>query len=874
MMMNSNDQNTNSTLTEKEDEQPSQQDSNQTSNKRTRSQRFNRAKTGCFTCRARRKKCDETKDINTGGCQRCLKSGIECLGFPVLRGAPLAAHSKKQKAAEDERLRLSSQMENDDVPSINVEGNKNCGTGSVGIDGNLNSQDDQIELLDNVQPSSIQNSKQFIPAREGSPFRQFLHLDTPPPNRPAIEDSSTKRSSHATSSNHETSFAPYPFRWDEAVRFSTSRPTTPLLHQPLPWPQNLSIGSHEDLSTMFAGIASPLLQSSVEDWLSSEVMNSLTDSVTSKNASNVVSGYSSPSVPPTPTHSEERDVLRSLAAFYSKFCLSWWLPKNDVKNKRRNLHHVIRAVERRLRNSEIACTTVAVVAACYGFGNHQALFDSSTIDSFRQSWERIYEVICDNKTSSLCAYLDWLGSNTALIKGVDTGEDSPSTASPPSTVDYRNEADQPGSKPHRTRWPWEVFLNSQGAQSLTIKTGTRNRNHLAIPKTSQSAGPIEAQADRLFSFASTVLTKVAMAARQDQCTSNDILVPLEYAALIHVDVYIQASMDLALFAFTSRPEKIFHRELDAAGSLLESLLGRGQSVRLSEIDGVEAVGFRTFAWTDILNSVLLARCTRLHYLFEPTCGDEDGSSDNRISENFAGTKRKDNPSDYENTEPDTEKSHRSRRGISISFGCPDDVLVIFAHTANLHFQLRQARATKAIQGNGAEALPAWALHTACDLARRIEESERMASNVYNNLQSHSTNPTQFEQGQRILASMWRHAAMIFLHTTAYRLGPLGKVNQERMKAILDLWTRSNMEINLIDNGNPAMPILFAAFIAQQKSERNACREALKQIGRHERSRQGYRDFVERLWSKTDEMGFALLWHDLLDSETASEIAIM
>ena len=71
-----------------------------------------------------------------------------------------------------------------------------------------------------------------------------------------------------------------------------------------------------------------------------------------------------------------------------------------------------------------------------------------------------------------------------------------------------------------------------------------------------------------------------------------------------------------------------------------------------------------------------------------------------------------------------------------------------------------------------------------------------------------------------------------------------------------------------------MPILFAAFIAQQKSERNACREALKQIGRHERSRQGYRDFVERLWSKTDEMGFALLWHDLLDSETASEIAIM
>lgn len=72
-------------------------------------------------------------------------------------------------------------------------------------------------------------------------------------------------------------------------------------------------------------------------------------------------------------------------------------------------------------------------------------------------------------------------------------------------------------------------------------------------------------------------------------------------------------------------------------------------------------------------------------------------------------------------------------------------------SSNLHSQSRQARATKSIYGNGPEALPAWALHTACDLAQKMEESER---NVSNN-ESHSDNriSSQFERGQCILAAV-------------------------------------------------------------------------------------------------------------------------
>lgn len=39
-----------------------------------------RSKTGCLTCKQRRKKCDETRPV----CQRCTKLGMHCLGYSYL----------------------------------------------------------------------------------------------------------------------------------------------------------------------------------------------------------------------------------------------------------------------------------------------------------------------------------------------------------------------------------------------------------------------------------------------------------------------------------------------------------------------------------------------------------------------------------------------------------------------------------------------------------------------------------------------------------------------------------------------------------------------------------------------------------------------
>jgi len=43
-----------------------------------------RAKSGCYTCRIRRKKCDE-KRVGDGPCETCFRLKLECLGFGAKR---------------------------------------------------------------------------------------------------------------------------------------------------------------------------------------------------------------------------------------------------------------------------------------------------------------------------------------------------------------------------------------------------------------------------------------------------------------------------------------------------------------------------------------------------------------------------------------------------------------------------------------------------------------------------------------------------------------------------------------------------------------------------------------------------------------------
>lgn len=70
----------------------------------------NKVRTGCRTCKIRRKKCDETKPA----CHRCTSTGRKCDGYPL----PLAALTSKMDAQVGKRNPTEVEVEEDIVSTL------------------------------------------------------------------------------------------------------------------------------------------------------------------------------------------------------------------------------------------------------------------------------------------------------------------------------------------------------------------------------------------------------------------------------------------------------------------------------------------------------------------------------------------------------------------------------------------------------------------------------------------------------------------------------------------------------------------------------------------------------------------------------------
>ncbi|KAL1745911.1 hypothetical protein HDZ31DRAFT_62679 [Schizophyllum fasciatum] len=69
-----------------------------------------RSKTGCYTCRIRRKKCDESVD-DEGSCSTCRRLNVQCLGFGVRRPQFLKDQMVEIRQRIKEHLSRSSTSE-------------------------------------------------------------------------------------------------------------------------------------------------------------------------------------------------------------------------------------------------------------------------------------------------------------------------------------------------------------------------------------------------------------------------------------------------------------------------------------------------------------------------------------------------------------------------------------------------------------------------------------------------------------------------------------------------------------------------------------------------------------------------------------------
>ena len=62
-----------------------------------------RSRTGCFTCRKRRVKCDEIKPI----CKRCITADVICDGYPKQKNIPLRTEPNSITGTSKERFPVS-----------------------------------------------------------------------------------------------------------------------------------------------------------------------------------------------------------------------------------------------------------------------------------------------------------------------------------------------------------------------------------------------------------------------------------------------------------------------------------------------------------------------------------------------------------------------------------------------------------------------------------------------------------------------------------------------------------------------------------------------------------------------------------------------
>ncbi|PWN89736.1 hypothetical protein FA10DRAFT_268248 [Acaromyces ingoldii] len=639
------------------------------------SRRFSRTKTGCFTCRARRKKCDETRDPETGACQRCRKSAIQCLGFPALKRAPPSAERRQLAAGAAD---------------------------TAGAAGRISTADaaDTIGTAGTAGPSTPQQAPADLPPAD-------------PPSASQADD-------------------------DDVSNVDILQ----LLDKPLddlPWCLFDSIptgsSSLEDARSL---LATPLASSEL------------------------------PLAPTGAARLSNKQALDILADVFAATCTHRWRASKEVEESRMKL---VSALSRRLHRSEVFALSVAALIAFQHFdrGSVQAQ-DNAKEQVLQDKWAAISQALSDTQIRRLTAFLEWLGADS-----------------------------------------------KQRSRSAELRSPND-------------------ECSFLFDLADQVLVQVTWAADQEQELASMQCSPLENAAVVHVDKYLHAGMNLALIAYRHHSARHFQKQLRAVEDLLNNLLGRNHSVQLDAIHGLDAVGFRTFVWTDILNALLGCRSTTLHY-------------------NLASGA--DSATPLGETAADAIGDEGTR--LRICFGCPEDVLLVLATIANLHFQLLHAHRNGAITGQGLASLPAWAFHQAHELQERLRKSQQRAD---------ARHQMRMQRGRREhhhLGNMWRHAASILLRTAIYREGPLTADNQAHLRAILDIWQQPHLRPTTVAWGNASMPLLCAAFVALSPADRHVCWDALTASGSAEKGRESYRSFVTHLWRRSEETGFVMLWQDALPS---------
>ncbi|TKY85879.1 hypothetical protein EX895_005420 [Sporisorium graminicola] len=551
-----------------------------------------RSRSGCLTCRKRKKKCDETLCEETGGCWRCRNAGYQCEGFrrpPVVfePGSALTFNRKRTKTSP------APESLNRHIKTEVVDSNGHV-NGSVEAHSNALASASHHAAISPVDQESLVMANSLA---------EFAGLATSSVNWPLASGVSqtTPKGDRSASSNIPGSYSSSFIQPSAGSQRSAQ-------HTPQPLPSSMSLQSStvpceivgdclfsgHHLCASCSAVASRLMQPDPAqlaaldaDLVQVQPMPSLYTPMGSR--------QQSPAASDAPAdNAKSKLVMESLIGYYSTL-ITCWVQGCDVRGIeastlfRRLVPYLLESVDRHppLRLS-IAAVTAGYVGGARLTWPKDVVAIHQWANTLRADRTSIADCVKANLSFTFSSTPDTLWSVSPGASLSSEPHAGNVTALSPANAERLRRA----STTHATLDDLLV------GQAQTLK-------QLALRSLEQAVTDYRAKTTRAAGVSFTEKGFLA------ECGN--------------VNPLLMTALNIAIYSFAEEGMQSYFEEATRMRGLIDTLLGSFPPVNLSKLTSHEHLGFRTYVWSDVTTAIACG--TRPHLQLSLSTYVDDGAAD-------------------------------------------------------------------------------------------------------------------------------------------------------------------------------------------------------------------------------------------------------
>ena len=796
-----------------------------------------RSRSGCLTCRKRKKKCDETLCEETGGCWRCRNAGYQCEGFRrppvVFEPGHASGHKNKRHKASPGPESIGNGLSNSDRVKAEADA-RNDPNGfadphsaalghaaftSVGT--NVHPQHTNHAPVDQESLTMANSLAEFAGLATSSagwsvlsnvPTAQHDGVSNNDRAAPTAPSLSIKNGSSSTPPSF-SSFAP-----PSAMLPPPTHPSHRSVHEQHHNQQDRALQvpvvpceivgdclfSGHHLCASCSAVANRLMQPDPAqlaalnaDLVQVQPMPSLSTPMASP-------GHHSPAPSgeadqaSQQANAKSRLVKESLIGYYSTL-ITCWTQGCDVRGLeastlfRTLVPYLLESVD---RHASLRLSIAAVTAGYVG--------------GARLTWPK--DVVAIHQWANTLR-----NDRTSIADCVKANLSFPFPGTP-DTIWSASPAGSLTSEPH-TSVPALSPANAERLRRSTTTHATlddllvgqaQTLKQLAVRSLEQAVSDYRAKTTRALGVSFTEKGFLT------ECT--------------HINPLLLTAMNIAIYAFAEEGLESYFEESARMRSLIDTLLGSFPPVNLSKLVSHEHLGFRTYVWSDVGTAIACGTRPHLQLALSLYDNDRDGTSSSLNASSPSGGAS--SPSD-------------------LTFGMQDALLIAMSDIARLRYDFDGGDFSATARRAAGAPVPQW-VH---DRAKRIQERAESCK-----IEGPLTT------GSAICAMMSRSAIVILIHTLIYRVGALHPVVREVLRGMLALWKSAGEQYcRSVGCSNFNMPIFIASSVALDEPDRKICAEAMQIVGHEEAGPAPGRALIREVWRRTDITGVPCFWTDLVAS---------